>query len=61
MSEAGLEANCMGCHDRLQEKAVQREIIELSSVCQGCRMSEDQGRLFECGTKIHDSCFSAVH
>ena len=47
----------VGCHDCLQEKAVQRGIIELiSSVCQGRRIQPEAHRRFElgkCGTKIH--------
>ena len=47
----------IGCHDCLQEKAVQMEIIELlSSVCQGRRIEPKVHRRFErgqCGTKIH--------
>ena len=44
----------IGCHDCLQEKAVQREIIELiSSVCQGRRIQPEAHRRSECGTKIH--------
>ena len=47
----------IGCHDCLQEKLVQMDIIELlSSVCQGCRIEPRVHRRFElgqCGTKIH--------
>ena len=43
----------IGCHDCLQGKAVQREIIKLiSSVCQGRKMPEARHRS-ERGTKIH--------
>ena len=47
----------VGCHDCLQEKVVQMEIIELlSSVCQGRRIEPKNHRrseLGQCGTKIH--------
>ena len=48
----------LGCHDCLQEKAVQMEIIELlSSVCQGRTIQPEVHRRFElgqCGTEIHN-------